>query len=74
MDVYSSLQYNEMLVHEERMIVLFKLIEDTNFSLASHREVHGLSDSSPVQHDDPKPFVALEILKKRLNWKPFQKD
>lgn len=53
-----------MLVRKERMNELFKLIENPNFLFTSHREVYGLSESSPVQHDDPKPFVALEILKR----------
>lgn len=56
--------YIEMLVRKERMNELFKLIENPNILFTSHREVYGLSESSPVQHDDPKPFVALEILKR----------
>lgn len=56
--------YNEMLVHKEGMNELYKLIENPTFLITCHREVYGLSDSSPVQHDDPKPFVALEILKR----------
>lgn len=67
--------YNEMLVHKERMNELFQLIENPIFLITSHREVYGLSNSSPVQHDDPKPFVAFcRNSQKRLNWKPFKED